>query len=253
MEITRNLIELISIAIIIIFLKKKTNINHNDLLTFILINIFIFVVYDYLSLNKSCQKNEQFSNSEPCNIKDIEKMFNNFISKKESPIKENFGSKIEHTKEDLLADEISKQISKVDHIIDEEGKQIDEEDLQVIEEEVVDLKEDVEKILKEDDIDDIKNIIDIYEKEKDKHIKCPDSISSSWNIVNEYDSSAASFPSIFTDGPFLSHANYDKESPTCNNNIGNELPHDHSDNSIHKLKNLSSSETKAKYNDWSCK
>ena len=82
MEITRNLIELISIAIIIIFLKKKTNINHNDLLTFILINIFIFVIYDYLSLNKSCQKNEQFSNSEPCNIKDIEKIFNNFISKK---------------------------------------------------------------------------------------------------------------------------------------------------------------------------
>ena len=235
MEITRNLIELISITIIIIFLKKKTNIKQNDLLTFILINIFIFVVYDYLSLNKSCQKNEQFSNSEPCNIKDIEKMFNNFILKKETPIKENFGSKIEQTNEDVLANEISKQISKVANIIDEEDKEIiDEENTPIIEEEILSdpiIEKDIgsDPILKEDAVEDIKHIIDIYEKEKEKHITCPDSISSSWNMAYQYESNAASFPCVFSEGPNLSYDNYDNPSKkhTSTKNTHYEKPHNH--------------------------
>ena len=119
----RNIIELLSILIIIMFLNKKSKMKNNDKFIFILIILFIFLIYDYASGNKSCPKIESFSNSEPCNIKDIENMFDKYISRK----KENL--KILSTKENLeekLQDVIKENINKTTENKIEE-KNIEEE------------------------------------------------------------------------------------------------------------------------------
>ena len=251
MEFERNLLEILSIIIIITFLQRKTNISENDLLTLILINIFIFVVYDYLSLNKSCPKTESFTNNEPCNIKDIENMFNRFISKK----KENFSKVVESSKstevspEDDLADLIASKINNQQSNIEDEepdSKQI----IDIVDSDIVKDLEDQETIKSVTEIDDI---ITEYEAEKQKAVKSSMCAKSDWSdIANTYVDNSASYPNIFNDSTTLSYPNYDNEEVPCTKiNKQTSLPNNHT-NDINALKKETNKEKELKNKLWSC-
>ena len=241
MKFSQNLIELISIGIIIIFLKTKTNINEKDLLTLVLINLFIFIVYDYLSVNKSCSQVESFNNSEPCNIKDIEKMFNKFISKKQ----ENFTTEnpadeeAAEEEEDLIEETIAKQLV---------------ENIDVAEDAVEDIVEDVDVIedAVEDTVDtvtEVENILKEHTESKKKSSCSNNHMFSSWFKTDIDDDDFASYPnSIGT--PKFNMPNYDNNIATCID-IEDDVPMN-STNKIKDLKKETPSEKKLRHKLWSC-
>lgn len=282
MEFERNLLEILSIIIIITFLKRKTNISENDLLTLILINIFIFIIYDYLSLNKSCPKTESFSNSEPCNIKDIEKMFNKYVSTKKEkfsdlesaskPTKKNNESVSPEDELDDLIEQINGKEISVEGETQEEQDYVQPPELQetTVEEEVkVPVEEEVRVPVEEEarvpvedefhTIDtsvhqmEIDDVIAEYEAEKQKAVRTSVCAKSDWSdIANTYSNSSASYPNIFSDNPTLSYPNYETEKVTCSKiNKNTSLPNDHT-NEIKALKKETTKEKALKNKLWSC-
>lgn len=248
MDFERNLVELLAIIIIIIFLQKKTNINEKDLLTLILINIFIFVLYDYLSTNKMCPSIESFNNNEPCNIKDIEHLFNKFISNK----KEKFSQpkNIPVTAEDELADLISQKINNISTETAEEGEDVEDiitdEGSAVVKDIVPDI--DVETATLE-----IDEVVAEYEAEKEKAVKTSMCAKSDWSdLANTYGDASASYPNIFTESTNLVYPNYDNiELPCVKIDKRVELPKNHTNN-INDVRKETDSEKELKNKLWSC-
>lgn len=80
MNIQKGFIDLISIIIIGLFIARNTNINNTNLLILLLLILFILNVNEIYNVN-TCS--ESF-NSEPCSLTDLQKLFDNFMEKKET-------------------------------------------------------------------------------------------------------------------------------------------------------------------------
>ncbi len=80
MNIQKIFIDLISIIIIGLFLVRNTKITNSNLLIILLIILFMLNMNELYN-NKNCQENY---NKEPCSLTDLQKLFDNYMDKKES-------------------------------------------------------------------------------------------------------------------------------------------------------------------------
>lgn len=80
MDIQKIFIDLISIVIIGLFLVRNTEISNSNLLIILLIILFMLNMNELYN-SRSCQEN---FNKEPCSITDLQKLFDNYMEKKES-------------------------------------------------------------------------------------------------------------------------------------------------------------------------
>lgn len=80
MDIQKIFIDLISIIIIGLFLVRNTEITNSNLLIILLIILFMLNMNELYN-KKNCQENY---NKEPCSLTDLQKLFDNYMDKKES-------------------------------------------------------------------------------------------------------------------------------------------------------------------------
>ena len=241
----RNIIELISILIIVFFLKQKTEINDNDLLILILLILFIFIIYDYASGNKNCPKIEQFNNNEPCNIKDLEKMFDNYNLQKKEKFKLNKIEKYEsrQNKENQISDIIRENIQS-ENIQSEniQSENIQSEQLYSVEPEYIQSEniqsENIQsEYIQSENIQSensntptYKNIETNYDSVVSNNIIKKKTNCNKWGdlVDNRMTDSYAVFPSIFINSPNLSYPNYDTDKSCDLIDTTNVLPQEHS-------------------------
>ena len=266
-ELQKKMIELISILLIVFFLQQKAQIQQNDLLTIVLIIIFTFVIYDYLGSNRSCES--YTSNNEPCNIKNIEQMFKNYINNNNTlkkNIKEKFNVQSELSEENQEEDEENDEEN--DEKNDEENDEENDELYNKVAEQIVEpqinsneimedsiIKQSKEKQIKsvssDDSLDDVVSFIEELEKST---LKSTDSSCGFNKIAYSEYSSAGQYPNIYMIDNGLLHENYDNidSNPNCTKKASPfEVPRD-ATNNLSQFKKLTNKEKILSEKLWRC-
>lgn len=247
-ELQKKMIEIISILLIVFFLQQKAEIKQNDLLTIVLIIIFTFVIYDYLNKNKPC---ESFtSNNEPCNIKNIENLFKQYINKKENftQLKEKFEIQDEEALaaevvEDELYDKIAEELVEPEHIIEE----------QIIERpRIPEPTKQIQVVEAEQSLD---SVVSFIEELENSSLTTDTKNCGLSNIAYSEYSNAGQYPNIYMSDTGLVHENYD-EIDTNSNCLKKkasvfEVPRD-ATNDINEFKPLSKQEKVLSEKLWRC-
>ena len=247
-ELQKKMIEIISILLIVFFLQQKAEIKQNDLLTIVLIIIFTFVIYDYLNKNKSC---ESFtSNNEPCNIKNIENLFKQYINKKEhyTQLKEKFDVNDDEALaaevvEDELYDKIAEELVEPENIVEE----------QIIEKPpVVESTKETQVSENDKPLDSVVSFIEELEKSS---LTTDTKECGLSNIAFSEYSNAGQYPNIYMNDIGLSQENYDEVdlNKNCLKNKGSvfEVPRD-ATNDINEFKPLTKQEKVLSEKLWRC-
>jgi len=250
-ELQKKMIELISILLIVFFLQQKAQIQQNDLLTIVLIIIFTFVIYDYLGSNRSCES--YTSNNEPCNIKNIEQMFKNYINNNNT-LKKNIKEKFNVQSE--LSEENQEEDEENDELYNKVAEQIVEPQInsnEIMEDSII--KQSKEKQIKsvssDDSLDDVVSFIEELEKST---LKSTDSSCGFNKIAYSEYSSAGQYPNIYMIDNGLLHENYDNidSNPNCTKKASPfEVPRD-ATNNLSQFKKLTNKEKILSEKLWRC-
>jgi len=102
-------IDLISVILIGLFLVRNTEITNSNLLILLLIILFMLNMNELYN-NKNCQENY---NKEPCSLTDLQKLFDNYMEKKESFEQVQKPTiKINNANNDIVKNSNKRQLSK---------------------------------------------------------------------------------------------------------------------------------------------